>query len=123
MKTKRLAGDDKTIKIWDTSNWKLLHTLKGENQAIHSVMFLDNNRVFAGGTDKSMVDEILEYHFKFNGLVKPVIATLWDVKNEKILQTISNHTDDIGLGMDISSDGKLLATPSKDRTVKIWSVN
>ncbi len=123
MKTKRLAGDDKTIKIWDTSNWKLLHTLKGENQAIHSVMFLDNNRVFAGGTDKSMVGEILEYHFKFNGLVKPVIATLWDVKNEKILQTISNHTDDIGLGMDISSDGKLLATPSKDRTVKIWSVN
>ena len=116
------AGDDKTVKIWDTSNWKLLHTLKGDNQAIHSVLFVDNNRVLAGGTDKEMVGEFFEYHLKFKGFVKPVIATLWDVKNEKILQTISNHTNDIGLGMDISSDRKLIATPSKDKTVKIWNI-
>ncbi len=117
------AGDDKTIKIWDTSNWKLLHSLKGENEAIHSVIFIDNNSVLAGGTDKKMLGELLEYHLNFKGFVKPIVATLWDIKNETILQTLSEHTDDIGLGMDISSDRKLVATPSKDRTVKIWSVN
>lgn len=117
------AGDDKTVKIWDTSNWNLLHTFKGENEAIHSVVFIDNNRLLAGGTDKTMVGELFEYHFKFKGVVKPIVATLWDVQNEKILQTISDHTDDIGLGMDVSSDGKLLATPSKDKTVKIWRLN
>ena len=99
-----------------------MHTLKGDNQAIHSVVFIDNDRVIAGGTDKSMIGELLEYHFKFSGVVKPIVATLWDVKNEKILQTISNHNNDIGLGMDVSSDGKLIATPSKDKTVKIWQV-
>jgi WD40 repeat protein len=117
------AGDDKTVKIWDTSNWNLLLTLKGENEAIHSVLFIDNERVLAGGTDKSMLGELFEYHFKFRGVVKPIVATLWDVKNETILQTISDHTDDIGLGMDISANGKLLATPSKDRTIKIWKIN
>jgi tricorn protease-like protein len=116
------AGDDKTVKVWDTSNWSLLHTLKGENEAIHSVVFIDNNRVLAGGTDKSMLGELLEYHLNFKGVVKPIVANLWDVKNEKILQTISDHTDDFGLGMDVSSDGKYIVTPSKDKTVKIWKI-
>jgi WD40 repeat protein len=116
------AGDDKTIKIWDTKTWKVLHTLKGENQAIHSVVFLNNNRILSGGTDKKMLGEFLEYHFGFTGFTKPIIATLWDIENETILQTISEHTNYIGLGMDISSDGNLIATPSKDQTIKIWKL-
>ncbi|WP_367997825.1 hypothetical protein [Tenacibaculum soleae] len=39
-----------------------------------------------------------------------------------MLQTISNHTNDISFGMDVSSDGKLIATPSKDKTVKVWKI-
>ena len=116
------AGDDKTVKIWDTKTWKLLHTLQGENEAIHSVIFIGNDKVLAGGTDKKMLGELLEYHFGFTGYTIPIVATLWDIKNETILQTLSEHTDDIGLGIDVSSDGKLVATPSKDKTVKIWGV-
>ena len=78
------AGDDKSVKIWDTETWKILHTLKGENEAIHSVVFIDNNRVLAGGTDKKMLGELFEYHFGFTGYTEPIIATLWDVKNEEI---------------------------------------
>jgi len=29
----------------------------------------------------------------------------------------------MGLVMDISSDGRLIAIPSKDKTVKIWKVS
>ncbi len=116
------GGDDKTIKIWDTNTWTLKHTLKGENEAIHSVVFIDNNKVLAGGTDKKVIGELFEYHFGFTGFTTPINATLWDIENNKILQTISEHTNDIGLGIDVSSDGKLLATPSKDKTVKIWKI-
>lgn len=116
------AGDDKTIKIWDTDTWELLHTLKGENEALHSVVFIGNSKVLAGGTDKKTLGELLEYHFDFTGYTIPVIATLWDIENETILQTINEHKDDIGLGMDLSSDGKLVATPGKDKTVKIWQI-
>lgn len=116
------AGDDKTIKIWDTTNWELLHTLQGENEAIHSVVFIGNNKVLAGGTDKSMLGELLEYHFGFTGYTMPISAILWDIENENILQTISEQSDDIGLGMDVSSDGKLVAIPCKDKTVGVWQV-
>jgi WD40 repeat protein len=108
------AGDDKTIKIWDTKTWELLHTLKGQNEAIHAVLFIDDHKVLAGGTDKKMLGELLEYHFGFKGYTQPIIATLWDIEKEEILQTISQHDDDLGLGMDISSDNNLLVTASKD---------
>jgi WD40 repeat protein len=117
------GGDDKTVKIWDTKTWKLLHTLQGDNEAIHSVVFIGNDKVLAGGTDKKMLGELLEYHLGFAGYTKPIVATLYDINNETILQTITAHTDDVGLGMDVSSDRKLIATPSKDKTVKIWKVN
>lgn len=116
------AGDDKTVKIWDTNTWELVHSLNGENEAIHSVVFISNNNVLAGGTDKKMLGELLEYHVGFTGYTKPIVATLWDIENETILQTLTEHTDDIGLGITVSSNGKFIATPSKDKTVKIWEV-
>ena len=116
------GSDDKTVKIWDTSNWHLLHTLKGENEAIHSAVFIDNNKVFAGGTDKKLLGEFLEYHFDYQGSAKRVVATLWDIQNEEVLQTITQHENDLGIRCDVSSNGKWLVTPSSDRTVKIWGI-
>ena len=78
--------------------------------------------MLAGGTDKRMFGELLEYHFAYKGMIQPINATLWDVQKGVILQTLSDHTDDIGLGMDVNTDGTLLASPSKDKTIKIWSL-
>ena len=116
------GSDDKTVKIWDTDNWNLLYTLKGENEAIHSAIFIDNNRVLAGGTDKKVLGEFLEYHFNYQGTIKHIVATLWDIQNEKILQTITQHENDLGTRCDVSSNGKWLATSSSDRTVKLWDI-
>lgn len=83
-------------------------------------MFIGNNNVLAGGIDNKMLGELLEYHFGYTGYTIPIIATLWDIEKETILQTLSEHKDDIGLGTDVSSDGKFIATPSKDISVNIW---
>jgi len=96
------GGDDDTVKIWNTDNWNLLHTLKGENQAIHSVVFIDNNKLVAGGTDKKPLGEFLEYQFDYKGSLKYITATLWDVEKEKVLQTITEHENDLGIGCDVS---------------------
>lgn len=85
-------------------------------------MFIDDTTVLAGGTDKKMLGELLEYHFGFTGYTKPIIATLWNIKNEKIIQTLSTHTNDIGLGIGISYNRKFIATPSKDNTIQVLKV-
>ncbi len=117
------GSDDKSVKIWDTQSWELLHTLKGENEAIHSVVFVDDNKIFAGGTDKKILGEFLEYHFNYKDQTNRIVGTLWDIQNEKILQTISDHTNDINTTCDVSSDGRWLVTPSSDKTVRVWNIN
>ncbi|HKK62044.1 MAG TPA: WD40 repeat domain-containing protein, partial [Bacteroidales bacterium] len=116
------GSDDKTVKIWNTDNWNLLHTLRGENEAIHSAIFIDNNRVLAGGTDKKVLGEFLEYHFNYQGSINHITATLWDIESETILQTITQHKNDLGTRCDVSADGKWLATASSDKTVRLWNI-
>ena len=89
---------------------------------IHSAVFVDNNRILAGGTDKKILGEFLEYHFNYRGSIKHNVATLWDIQNEKVLQTITQHDNDLGTRCDVSSNGKWLATASSDRTVKLWDI-
>ncbi len=117
------GSDDKTVKVWDTSTWNLLHSLKGENQAIHSAVFIDNNRILSGGTDKKILGELLEYHLGYQGSLNYTVATLWDIQNETVLQTITEHENDLGTQCDVSSNGNWLATPSSDGTVKLWNIS
>ncbi len=83
---------------------------------------VDNNRILAGGTDKKILGEFLEYHFNYRGSIKHNVATLWDIRNEKVMQTITQHDNDLGTRCDVSSNGKWLATASSDRTVKLWDI-
>lgn len=45
---------------------------------------------------------------------------LWDVKQGTCLHVLTNHSD-AALSVDFSSDGKLLASGSKDRFIHIWN--
>jgi glucose repression regulatory protein TUP1 len=51
------------------------------------------------------------------------IGTLWDIQKEKILQTFSEHSNDLNTLCDVSADGRWLVTPSSDNTVRVWEIN
>ena len=46
-----------------------------------------------------------------------------DIEKEKVIQTITEHENDLGIGCDMSSDGKWLITSSADKTVKVWEIS
>ncbi|MEQ8788052.1 MAG: hypothetical protein RIC55_17220 [Pirellulaceae bacterium] len=47
-------------------------------------------------------------------------VTLWSAETGKLILALTGHTDAVN-AVDFSSDGKSLATGSRDNTVKIWS--
>ncbi|HAG83029.1 MAG TPA: WD40 repeat domain-containing protein, partial [Cyanobacteria bacterium UBA12227] len=46
-KTIATASGDKTIKLWDSSNGKLLHSLEGHNEWVHTVTFSPDSKTIA----------------------------------------------------------------------------
>jgi WD40 repeat protein/serine/threonine protein kinase len=96
---------DRTIKVWETDTWNLLHDLHDPTGAVQSVAFSPEGRPQArrlawGATD---------------GLVK-----VWDEATRE-MHTLRGHTGWVQ-GVAFSPDGKQLASASADGTVKIWNV-
>lgn len=96
------AGDDKTVKLWETAKWRETASLTGHEQQIRSVAFSPDGRTLAsGGYDR--------------------FVKLWDVAERRELSTLRGHGGRI-YNVAFSPDGKTLATASDDHTAKVWNV-
>ncbi|EGX46096.1 hypothetical protein AOL_s00110g260 [Orbilia oligospora ATCC 24927] len=129
---------DKTIKLWNVDG-TLLRTLEGHTKAVVSLVFL-NDRIVSGSWDNtfkywSMDGTLLQtVEFKRGGTIQDTALAsggilvlgdsdftirLWDL-NEPSALILQGHTDIVG-GVAFSSDGKILASASRDKAIKLWS--
>jgi WD40 repeat protein len=92
----------KEVKVWDTTSWKVVATLKSDTAGATSVAYSPDGKIVAwGGGDNT--------------------ARLWDVVTGKERFTLKGHTNKVG-GVAFSPNGQMLATSSFDKTVRLWDV-
>jgi WD40 repeat protein len=115
------ASDDKTIKIWDMPDGKIIHSIKVPEHVQAVVFSPDDKRLMTGGRDKIMIGEFLQEIFGDSKFNKGISARLWDVKDGTLLQTFAEHSNDVN-DIAYSIDGKYIATASSDKTVQIWKL-
>jgi len=82
-----------------------MHTLQGENEAIHSAVFVDSNRILAGGIDKKILGEFLEYHFTTKDQLN-IMLPLYGIYKIKRFYKLTQHENDLGTLYDVSSNGR-----------------
>ena len=94
------ASWDRTIKVWDTETWKLLHDLHDSSGAAAQCVAFgrDSRRLAWGGTD---------------GTVK-----VWDGPGSET-HVLRGHTSWVQ-AVAVSLDGQWIASASLDGTVKLW---
>ena len=93
------ASWDRTIKVWDSATWKLLHDLPDPTGAVQCVAFGHDRRRLAWGSTDSTVK-------------------VWDGPGTET-HVLRGHTSWVQ-AVAFSPDGKWIASASLDGTVKIW---
>ncbi len=91
------ASGDRTIKIWAIPTGKLVTTLKGHEDAVLSLRFINNDKfIVSVGEDKAV--------------------NLWNIDSAKIVYCKKDHVKAIR-ALDVSYDDKWIATGGADREI------
>jgi WD40 repeat protein len=114
------TSDDKTIKLWNTSNWNLAMAMMVAEHVQAVAFSPDDQLLLTGGRDKPMIGELLQNFLGDSKINKGVSARLWNIKTGELLQTFAHHGNDVN-DVAFSHNGRYIATASADKTVEVWT--
>lgn len=139
------ASADEMVKVWDLSTNTELHTLVGHTSEVQYAFFdADGDQIFSVGDDGSLRKWDLQSGRMLavmeQGLVVPYLSgqfvgnnlglagnengeiDLWNVSQQSLEYTFSRMSGEV-LTMDITSDGRILATGSDEGQVILWDMD
>ncbi|KAF6718774.1 U4/U6 small nuclear ribonucleoprotein Prp4 [Oryzias melastigma] len=95
------GSGDNTCKVWEMRNRKCLYTVPAHQNLLSTVRFqpTDGHFLLTGAYDNT--------------------AKVWSHPGWTPLKTLAGHEGKV-MSVDVSPDGKLIATSSYDRTFKLW---
>ena len=94
------ASFDQSIKLWDGTNGKFMHTFRAHVGRVYQVAWSADSRLLVSGS-------------------KDTTLKVWDIKRKKLMFDLPGHADEV-YAVDWSPDGEKVASGSKDKRLRIW---
>ncbi|HZS77866.1 MAG TPA: hypothetical protein VFA41_14730 [Ktedonobacteraceae bacterium] len=95
------CGEDMTVRVWATSDGRLVHTLTGHEGAVMGVDYSADGRLIASCSEDKTV-------------------RLWSAESGEPVRVLAGHSSAVWT-VAFSLDNKMLASCSNDETVRIWN--
>ena len=102
-KTIHTAGQDKTIRSWDSRTGKVTHVIDEHASHVQCLALSGNGRLLASGAQSGRI-------------------RLWDTVTGRLIRVLSGHTNTV-YSLAFSPDAQRLVSGSFDRTVKVWQTS
>ncbi|BGP56202.1 hypothetical protein JCM8202v2_003815 [Rhodotorula sphaerocarpa] len=112
------GGCDRTVRVWDVSTGRCIHTLAGHTSTVRCLRVLDARPVAVSGSRDGSV-RVWDID---NGEAVHVLSghasSLWNVDTGECLHVFRGHFSKI---YSVAFDGARVVTGSLDSTVRVWS--
>jgi WD40 repeat protein/transcriptional regulator with XRE-family HTH domain len=101
------SGDDRTIRIWDSTTGACLKILTGHQNRVRTIALSPDDALLVSGSDDATI-------------------RLWDLHKETYLRTLDGPIEAEAAGdnriwsVTFSPDGQILATGSTNGTIQLW---
>ena len=134
---------DRTVKVWDAHDGRLLRSLEGHTAAVTAVALSADGRTIVSGAEDDRTVKVWDANDgrllrSLEGHTAAVTAValsadgrtivsgawdstvkVWDAHDGRLLRSLEGHTDRVR-AVALSPDGRTIVSGSADRTVKVW---
>jgi WD40 repeat protein len=143
------AGAGQTLRLWDIENGQSLHTVQGFTNPVHRVIFSPDGQRFVSCHGDKMIrvwdSQSKQVRLSLGGHTNIVrwidfapqrtsdsqmliscsndqTVRVWNINAGNLLETFWKHQG-IVLDASFSPDGRIIASSSGDKTIKMWSIS